>query len=180
MEPLALPVLVYISRLASPGREDDLVRWAELLCNDASDFAGYLGSSVRATRGADGLAVIVGVRFESADRLLAWEASEERRHRLEEGTPLTAGRPIAMSLQELEAGLAGERGAVVPRWRTALMVWLALFPLALLSGAFLMPWLEPLPWPLATAVSTLVTVAAVIWATLPIVHRLSRLRLRRP
>ncbi|OJV93326.1 MULTISPECIES: hypothetical protein [unclassified Microbacterium] len=178
-EPLALPVLVYISRRALPGREDDLLQWADALCSDASRFTGYLGSSVRTAPDPDGATFIVGVRFRSAMNLLAWEKSEQRHRRLEEGSPLTAGRPVAISLQELEAGLAGEPGRIVPKWRTALMVWLALFPLALLSGAVLLPWLAALPWPLPTAISTLATVAAVIWITLPLVHRAFRIRIRR-
>ncbi len=170
MDPVSLPVLVYISRRASPGREDDLVRWAETLGTDAATFSGHLGSSVRVTKDHDGMSVIVGVRFDSATSLIAWEISELRQERLAEGTPLTEGRPIAISLQELEAQLAGVVGRTVPRWRTALAVWLALFPLALLSNALLLPAIAPLPWPLPTLISSMLTVTTVIWITLPIVH----------
>lgn len=170
MDQVLLPVLVYVSRDASPGREDELVRWAQELSAAAATFKGYLGSSVRVSNSLDGTSVLLGVRFESATELIEWENSELRQQRLAEGTLLTEGRPIAISLQELETQLSGGSGRAVPRWRAAVAVWLALFPVALLSNWLLSPVLATLSWPLPILISSMLTVATVIWVTLPVVH----------
>ncbi len=172
MDPVSLPVLVYVSRDAPPGREDELVRWAEELGAAAATFKGHLGSSVRVSTSREGTSVLLGIRFESATDLIEWENSELRQQRLAEGTLLTEGRPLAISLQELESQLSGAAGRAAPRWRAAIAVWLALFPVALLSNSLLSPVLATLIWPLPIMISSITTVAIVIWVTLPVVHAL--------
>ena len=177
MDAFTFPVLVYLTRRARPGHEVELLAWAQALCGDAERFEGYLDSSARGTTGADGYDVGVGIRFSSARHLLAWEQNEHRNRRVAEAGPLMDGDPVPVSLQELEAGLAGApTDRAVPKWRTALSVWLALFPWSLLANFLLVPALLALSVPLLVVVvfSSMLTVVLVIWVTLPWVHRLLR------
>lgn len=167
----ALPVIVALSREARPGHARELVKWAQDLCDDASQVPGYLGAKVRPVHDRDGLRVLVSVHFASAHELTAWELSPQRVTRLQEGDRLTSGTPTGLTLEQIDAAIAGAPHTLrVPKWRTALRVWLALYPLALLANIFLTPQLAGLPYPVGVAISSSSIVALVIWVTLPAVH----------
>lgn len=174
----SLPVLVIVARRASRGREADLHEWADDLCWHASTFPGYLTSGVRRRPHRDTIEVVTDLGSASARELMDWEESEERRGYLDQVEPLVQGDAVSLTLEGLEGVgrtlLAGERRP--PRWRTALFVWIALYPPALLSAYFLAPQLRALPLPVQLLISSPITVAVVIWVTLPFVHRLATMR----
>ena len=183
MDSKTLPVLVIISRRASPGRESELRDWADELCRRAARFPGYITSSVRDTQQKSVTTVIVELGFSSAYQLIAWEESEERLGHLDTADELTQGNPIPLTIEGLEGFAdtmrAGERKA--PRWHTAPAVWIALYPPAVLSAYLLSPKLHALAIPVQLLITTPLTVATVIWVTLPLVDRLRvAIRRRRP
>lgn len=168
--PVKLPVLVVIARRPRLGRTAELRAWAADLCARAAEFPGYRYSGVREGREHE---VVVELSFHSATELQAWEQSEDRRGLLREVVPLTEGEADGLTaggVDRLLASTARVRSA--PRWRTALMVWLALIPPALLSAYMLTPMLSGWPVPVEVLVSTAPTVVIVVWVTLPLVHAL--------
>ncbi|MEU3271073.1 hypothetical protein ABZ639_09500 [Saccharomonospora sp. NPDC006951] len=157
----ALPATVLVSRTAREHEGAALNRWAHELCRDAAGFPGYLCSHVTAH---DASTVHIGLSFAGAEDLLRWERSETRASRLEEGEALTEGAPAPLPL-------AGAGGAP-SRLRSAVLIWLALFPPAALINAVVIPHLDAWPGIARTLLLTLVLVPTVVFGTLPLLQNL--------
>lgn len=61
-----------------------------------------------------------------------------------------------------------------PRWKNALLVWIAIYPSISLLSYLAGPWLATLPLLLRTLVLTAVLVPLLVFALLPALHRLFR------
>ena len=61
----------------------------------------------------------------------------------------------------------------LPRWKTAVLTWLAIYPTITLVGAALQPFTAELAWPLRTFVITLLLVPLMVYAVVPAVFRLA-------
>ncbi|MGH3585962.1 MAG: hypothetical protein ACRDQ0_06530, partial [Pseudonocardia sp.] len=107
------------------------------------------------------LDVVIGLSFADVRGLVAWEESSERNEWLEVGAGLTEGSPTALSIESLDGRLWASRAQVpvtVPRWLSGVIVWLGLFPPALLLNLVLDPYLAGWPTWLRTLFATLVLV----------------------
>ncbi len=166
-----LPVTVLVSRTAREP-DADLSAWADNLCRDAARMPGHLAAHVDRVRAGDRTAVRIGVTFASAEDLVRWERSAERTRRLTEVDAITEGPPIALSVDDLGRwGLAPRPQAPAPsRLRSAVLIWIALFPPALLTNALLMPGLADWPVAARTLLLTLVLVPVVVYGTLPLLN----------
>jgi uncharacterized protein len=167
-----LPVTVLVSRTARNRDDAALAGWADRLCRDAAGFSGHLASRVeRAT--ADGQASVrIGVTFASAADLLRWERSVARTRRLAEVDALAEGRAVTLSVADLDHwGLTARSPTAPSRLRSAVLIWIALFPPALLLNALLMPTLDDWPVLARTLLLTLVLVPVVVFGTLPLLNR---------
>ena len=177
--PGPLPVTVLVSRTARNRDAAALAGWADRLCRDAAGFPGHLASRVeRAT--ADGRASVrIGVTFASAADLLHWERSVARTRRLAEVDALAEGRAVALSVADLDHWGLAARSPAPSRLRSAVLIWIALFPPALLLNALLMPTLDGWPVLARTLLLTLVLVPVVVFGTLPLLNQaLARARAR--
>lgn len=94
--------------------------------------------------------------------------------RLAAGARFTEGTPTPLSIESL-GGLwfadSQERAARLPRWLSATLVWLSLFPPALGLNMVLGPYLRDWPVVVRTLATTLALVPLVFYVTLPLVHR---------
>ncbi|MEZ4757622.1 MAG: hypothetical protein R2817_12410 [Flavobacteriales bacterium] len=61
-----------------------------------------------------------------------------------------------------------------PRWKNALLVWIAIYPSISLLSYLAGPWLATLPLLLRTLVLTAVLVPLLVFVLLPALHRLFR------
>lgn len=172
-----LPVTVLVARTARE-RGDALTAWADDLCRDAARMPGHLAAYVDRAHNADRVVVRIGVTFASAEDLVRWERSAARSRRLAEVDAITEGPPVALSVDDLERwGLAARPPAGAPsRLRSAILVWTALFPPALLINALVIPAIADWPVLTRTLLLTLVLVPLVVFVTLPLVTRLMSLR----
>ncbi|MFF5991289.1 hypothetical protein [Prauserella flavalba] len=163
----ALPVTVLVSRTA---RTDGaaLLRWAHGLCQDAARFPGHLASHVGTAETGGSVTVHIGVSFACSADLARWERSDARARRLAEGDRLTRGEPVALSLADLGPAGAPPAGG---RLRSAILIWVALFPPAAAVNALLIPYLDAWPGLARTLVLTLVLVPVVVFGTLPPLQR---------
>lgn len=66
-----------------------------------------------------------------------------------------------------------------PRWKSAVLVWIAIYPSISLLSYFAGPWLMTLPLLLRTLVLTAVLVPLLVFVLLPQLHRLFRTWLHR-
>jgi antibiotic biosynthesis monooxygenase (ABM) superfamily enzyme len=67
-----------------------------------------------------------------------------------------------------------ERAGVPARWKSAVVVWLGLYPLLQLATVTVIPRLDGVPGPLRTLVVSVVLVILVTYGTAPALRRLLR------
>ena len=167
-----LPVTVAVSRRVATENRGAAREWADGLVNAAQRFPGYLDSEIHVKDRNGGVDIVVGLNFERAQNLVAWEESDERVEHVRRGDELTQGAPVGITLANLDLLWNAPREATPApqRWKTALWVWTALTPAAVLLNVYLVPHLGGLPVILRTLLSTVILVLWVIWLGLPAVH----------
>ena len=75
----ALPVTVVLSRRPAPGREQDLLAWADRMTKAAGRFPGHLGAQIYPPDAPDHPDLVIAFSFSTAAELSDWEHSDERR-----------------------------------------------------------------------------------------------------
>jgi len=158
-----VPVTVAIVRHVEPDRVDQMVAWVRAGSALAERFPGFLGTGwVRPRVDSDEWHMLY--RFDSHASLDVWEASEQRAWWLGSAQGL-----VGESRRERRTGIEGwfdeprqhdvedlrPRPAAPPRWKQAVMIWTAFFPLSLVTGLLLRevaPSLAILPRVLVTTV----------------------------
>ena len=159
----ALPVTVSITRHVQPDHVDQMIAWVRAGSALAERFPGFLGTGwVRPSVDSDEWHMLY--RFDSSASLATWEASEQRTWWLGSAQGL-----VGESMRERRTGIEGwfdephehdvqdlrPLPTAPPRWKQAVMIWTAFFPLSLLAGLVLSrtaPGLAILPRVLLTIV----------------------------
>ena len=137
------PVTVSIARHVDPDREAEMVSWMQAGMGLAGRFDGFLGAGwVRPEKDSETWHVLY--RFDDADSLAAWESSHERQWWRDAGD----GLGVVDSRVERRTGIEGWfdeaatrdirdlrlAPAAPPRYKQAVVIWLAFFPLSLLTS----------------------------------------------
>lgn len=135
----ALPVTVSITRHVDPDHTEQMTAWVRAGSSLAERFPGFLGTGwVRPNPVSDEWHMLY--RFESEEALARWEASEQRAWWLGSAQGI-----VGESRRELRTGIEGwfdppqsfdvedlrSKPAAPPRWKQAVMIWVAFFPLSL-------------------------------------------------
>ncbi|MEQ6916823.1 antibiotic biosynthesis monooxygenase [Halomonas aquatica] len=164
------PVTLMVARRVSRGRYRDFTTWLEEGRELASDFAGYLGSGVLAPPpGEDEYQIIF--RFRDADTLAVWEHSASRRAWLARGEGLFEA-PQEHRATGLEGWFQDATGQTPPRWKQAIAIWLAFFPVSLMFQALFGVALAPLPLLPRVLISTLMLTPVMVFLFIPLSMRL--------
>lgn len=170
------PVTAVASRRVRLGREREFEDWLSGILTEARKAPGYRGSEVlRPSNRNDDDHYRIVFRFDRVSNLQAWENSEERFRRLREVRPLLHedGRIDVLTGLETWFTLPSKPGqAAPPRYKIALVTWLALFPLITLFFVAFDPLLSQLPTLLRMLVLTAVMVTVMTYMIMP---RLTRL-----
>ncbi|CEP37934.1 MULTISPECIES: antibiotic biosynthesis monooxygenase [unclassified Halomonas] len=165
----ASPVTLMVARRVEHGRYADFNRWLNEGRELAADFTGYLGSGVLAPPADDDEYQII-FRFSSSETLAAWEHSASRHAWLARGKGLYEA-PHEHRATGLDAWFQTGSSAP-PRWKQAVAVWLAFFPISLIFqlvfGGVLADWtLVP-----RVVVSTLMLTPVMVFVFIPLSMRL--------
>ncbi|MDQ7729255.1 antibiotic biosynthesis monooxygenase [Halomonas sp. SpR8] len=165
----ASPVTLMVARRVEHGRYRDFNRWLNEGRELAADFTGYLGSGVLAPPANDDEYQII-FRFSSSETLTAWEHSASRHAWLARGKGLYEA-PHEHRATGLDAWFQTGSSAP-PRWKQAVAVWLAFFPISLLFqwvfGGVLAGWaLVP-----RVVVSTMMLTPVMVFVFIPLSMRL--------
>ena len=162
-----LPVTVVVSRRPAPGHERELEQWAYGLVDLAARFPGHLSGDVIHARDPEGH-VIVAISWDNADAVHFWERSEERSAWLARADELLLEPAEPQSLSGFESIFASSSSTVpVPRWKTAVVIALAIYPASLLVNLVLGPLLADWVLPLRVLVTTAILVPFMTWAGVP-------------
>ncbi len=168
------PVTGVASRRVEPGREEEFEGWVSGILAAAQGFPGYLGSDVLRPTSAEEGEYRILYRFDHTSNLEKWEASDERRRWLDRAEPLVKEQKVGR-LTGLETWftLPAEAGEPAPpRYKMAVVTWLAVFPTVLIIFTLFGPLLNLLPTVLRTLVFTLTMVTLMTYLIMPRMTRL--------
>lgn len=163
------PVTLMVARRVANGRYQDLMAWLREGEQLATDFPGYLGSGVLAPPPDDDEFQII-FRFADEQTMHAWEHSASRTAWLGRGSDL-----FANPSEHRVSGIDGWFGAVgqrPPRWKQAVAIWLAFFPVSLLFNFVLGPLLAETGLLTRVFVSTLCLTPLMVYFFIPLSTRL--------
>jgi antibiotic biosynthesis monooxygenase (ABM) superfamily enzyme len=171
--PTEVPVTVSITRRVDPDHAAEMVAWVRSGSLLAERFEGFLGTGwVRPARDSDQWHMLY--RFDSSEALARWEASDQRRWWLSSAQGIVEDTRV-----ERLTGIEGwfdppEEYAVEqlgprkpPRWKQAVMIWFAFFPLSLGMTLFLGALLPDLATPLRVLLSTVLMTPIMTYLVLP-------------
>lgn len=161
-----------------PGREAEFIAAEAQLADASSRFSGFEGCCTFApAAGADSLSVL---RFRTERQLTTWLGSPERVEALR-ALRLSLSREFSLVSSTTAFGTTvrteNGRTAITPKWKTAMLILLVLYPTVMLLSRFLGPVLGHAgapPW-LAMWLSQVVSVAALQWVLMPWAGRRFRL-----
>jgi len=163
-------VKIVIERLPRQGAEERLRVWAEQFVAEASRAPGHEGGSVLTGRGGPHLILL---RFASASALEAWQRSAVYGSLLRDAEAVSTAGDESQIQSGLETWFTlPDRPTPMkppPRWKMALVTWLALLPMVV-ALAFIFAPLR-LPFLLNASVSTAIPVVMLTWVIMPRVTR---------
>jgi antibiotic biosynthesis monooxygenase (ABM) superfamily enzyme len=163
------PVTLMVARRVAEGRYQDLMVWLREGEQLATDFPGYLGSGVLAPPPDDDEFQII-FRFVDEQTLHAWEHSASRTAWLVRGSDL-----FGHKTEQRVSGIEGWFGAVgqrPPRWKQAVAIWLAFFPVSLLFNFVIGPLLSEMSLLPRVFISTLCLTPLMVYLFIPLSTRL--------
>jgi antibiotic biosynthesis monooxygenase (ABM) superfamily enzyme len=163
------PVTLMVARRVADGRYQDLIAWLREGEQLATDFPGYLGSGVLAPPPGDNEFQII-FRFADEHTLHAWEHSASRTAWLSRGSDLFA-HPKEHRVSGIE-GWFGAAGQRPPRWKQAVAIWLAFFPVSLLFNFVLGPLLADMSLLPRVLISTACLTPLMVYFFIPLSTRL--------
>lgn len=168
------PVTAVASRRVKSGREQEFEEWVSGILGAAAEFNGYLGSNVVRPSEPDDDEFQIVFKFDHASNLKRWEKSDERHAWLGKVQPLVHEENVRV-LTGLETWftLPSRPGETPPpRYKMAVVTWIAVFPLATAIFALTQPLLGGLPTVIRTLVFTLVMVTTMTYVVMPRMTRL--------
>ncbi len=165
---MATPVKIVLERLVDPGQDAAFRAWAEGFMAAAAVAPGHQGTSVLAA--GSGGAHLILLRFASAAEFERWRDSPAYRDALREADRSSRPSYDPQVRTGFETWFT-RPGAPppVPRWKMALVTWLALMP-QVIALSFLLAPLR-LPFLAGVALSTAIPVAMLTWVIMPRVTR---------
>ena len=168
------PVTAIASRRVKSGKEQEFEEWVSGILGAAAEFPGYLGSNVVRPSDPDDDEFQILFKFDHASNLKRWEESGERRAWLRRVQPLVHEENVRV-LTGLETWftLPSRPGEPAPpRYKMAIVTWIAVFPLATVIFALTHPLLGGLPTVIRTLVFTLIMVTTMTYVVMPRMTRL--------
>lgn len=169
-----LPVTVVVARHPAPGREAELDAWAHGIVAAAEAFPGHLGGEIYRPAPPDRDDLVIAFSFASADALTAWENSAQRRRWIAAAEPLLTGEAIPHAISGFEGIFSRVPGRPVgpaPRWKTAVIIEVALYPASLLLNWAVVPHMASWNICLRVLVTTAIIVPFMSWVGVPFLSR---------
>ena len=168
------PVTTIFSRRVRPGHEEQYEEWLQGINRDAASFPGFQGVTILRP-GPFRPEYLAIVQFDSAKNLERWMISDEREDWLAQLEGITLDSEEIAQMTGLERWFTLPDRSVSqapPRYKTALLVLVGLYPLALVLNALLRPLIGDWPPSMRLLVSLSISVPAMVWIVMPQLTRL--------
>lgn len=144
------------------------------LVTSTAKYPGYLGTVLLPSAPQAGVGEWTAIlMFRTDDQLGAWVTSDERARRLAELRPLLRKDFVTLSVDAPFGSIVRidhGRTSVTPRWKTAMVILLVLYPTVMMLSRFVGPVLRDwgtAPW-LSVWLSQIVSVAVLTFALMPL------------
>ncbi len=170
-----LPSGVAAFRLSvTPGKRPSFLAAQRRMTRTASDFAGYQGAALFAPEATDEWLTVI--RFRTDRQLADWLSSPARAGALPDlRSLLTRDFSEMTSINTFGTTVRTQDNTtlVTPKWKSALLVLLLLYPTVMVLTRFFNPLLDRVqapPW-LAVSVGQILSVAILTWLLMPFTAR---------
>ncbi|WP_338538291.1 antibiotic biosynthesis monooxygenase [Janibacter terrae] len=165
-------------RRARPGHAEQYEVLVREMFGLMRQHRGFLGADLIPPESEGGLHQVV-VNFASEDDLARWDGSAERREIFARMRPHAEGEPEHRRLSAIDEWFLGPdvpSGTKVPRWKTAVITWMGIWPLASIVLWFIAPiWKDlGLPFLLSTAINVVFIVGAMVYLVSPVLTKAMR------
>jgi antibiotic biosynthesis monooxygenase (ABM) superfamily enzyme len=168
-------VTVTIARQVKPECRAEFEAFLTGVTNACGQFSGYLGSNIFRPVNADDPEYRIIFKFDRLSNLRLWESSAERQYWFEIAEPLTISLPQIQVLTGLETWFTLPGKPTItppPRYKMALVSWLAVFPLITGISVVCQHFLGVLPLVLRVAFVTAIAVPTMTYLLMPQMTRL--------
>jgi uncharacterized protein len=166
--------VVAISRQVKPGYEQEFEEAVRAVILAAENFPGYVGAEVLYPKTKHGEWALI-LRFDTPLHLQEWETSPVCQRWIARADALSLGAPKVMRVNGLEAWFALPEVPHVlppPKWKTAVVSAVGLYPIISLMPTLLKPITTHLPIWMANLVSIIIMMPLMTWVIMPQVTRL--------
>lgn len=165
-------------RKALPGHEHEYEELVREMFTLMRKHEGFLGAEIIPPAG-EGCAYQVVVNYASEADLADWDRSADRRDIFHKMRHVAEGEPEHRRLDVLEEWFTGPlvpATAKPPRWKTAVVTWMGIWPLASLAIYFLAPiWQRMgLPFLAITAINVVFIVGVMTFLVAPVLTKAMR------
>lgn len=162
------PVTAVFERSVRAGSEARYEDWLTGIAQAAARAPGSQGTTILQPTEA-GSEYVAIAQFESRESLDAWLGSAERERWMSRLRGVEVGHEEVSTLAGMERWFPLDRSARAhpPRYKTAALVLLGLYPLVLVLDVVLGPSLSSLPRPVGLLASLSVSVSIMVWGVLP-------------
>ena len=164
------PVALMVVRTIRPENREAYERFVKGTIAVAGQFEGYLGTSVFRPNGKQQTVYRLILRFDHVSSLKRWERSSVRQQWLHKLEVLADEPPqinIVSGLDTWFDCLGSQVVTAPPRYKMAVLIWLAIYPLISLLLFLLGPWINDFPLLFKTAVLTLLAVPVMTYFIMP-------------
>ncbi len=163
-------VTVVTSRRVKPGCEAEFERWLEGIGAVAARYPGYVARHVTRPADHEHPEYVIVFRFTSYSTLRGWTESTERQAWLEKVKPFVLDDYRETALTGLEAWFTvpSKPGqAPPPRYKMAAVTLLVVYPLSMGLSSALLPWLDGVPGPARSLLTSVVMIVLMTWVLMP-------------
>lgn len=164
----SLPVTLLVTRRIAPDCYGAFLSWMRQGVLLAAGYPGFWGSGVlQPPEGGEQYEIVL--RFSDEASLLRWENSLPRRMWLERGKDL-----VKTSQTHRVSGMDtwfGPQKSAPPRWKQAISIWIAYFPMLLLFSVTFSEPLRGLPVFWRVLITTLVMTPVLSFICIPVITR---------
>lgn len=170
------PVTVIFTHFVKPGREIAYEQWIQDISQVAHQFDGHLGISIlRPSPGVQREYVSI-LKFDRYDNLKVWMESTARQDFLDRVQPLVDDLKVEM-LTGMEAWFTLPNQPMIkppPRYKMAILTWIAVYTLLSILGFSLAPLLAALPAFIRTFIISIIMVVLMTYLVMPWMTRLTK------
>ena len=167
------PVTIIVKRRPKPDRIDDFEKVMSGTTKDAMTFEGHLGANIVRPTAADDYYRIV-FKFDSMRNYLAWEGSEIREQWLQRYAEVTLGEQEQEILSGLETWFTlpgGEALVPPPKYKMMVVIFISIFPLSLLLGYCIGPFISELHTISQSAIMSFILVVLMTYVVMPLTSK---------